>query len=144
MEEFRRRLLEKMEAEGFGLDQLADSMIQVIKGEKVTEVYDKDGILVEKRVVVDPKDRARGLLIADALRGGDLGLTPQQAFIPNPAERMYARYAPTMDHRVNARLTPVARQAHPALAIVEPEPQPDPLHQALRLVAEDSNPDEDF
>lgn len=132
---FREDVLRGMEERGFGIDELVEKMIQVARGEKIKTVYNSAGLVITKTVSSDPKDVARGLMLVDALRGGDLGLTPQEVKVPNPADRVYAAYAPATDARINARNN---------LTLVAPLLSGPSVSRAMDRAAGPLDPEEEF
>ena len=94
--ETRLKLLRALEESGhISADQMMKNLGQVIKGERVSERYDREGNIIAREVSRAPADVARGAMLLDALSGGELGLTPQVVNLPTPTEQIYEQYAPT-------------------------------------------------
>jgi hypothetical protein len=128
MSTFRRELLQHLREDGFGVEALSEQLHQVIKGETVTTRYGAAGNVLGKVVKVSPEDAAKGLLLADALLGGELGLTPKNIGEAKPQDKIYERYAPPRDPRI------IARQPLLQLA-VEPEDPPEEPGVVLEAIA---------
>lgn len=159
---FRQRALARMEANGFGEEDLIDALQKVIEGKSVVQTFaidaNGDKKLVSEKVTTNPKDVARGLMIADALRGGDMGLAPKQVDVAKPQERMYGQYIRARDSRIIAYKDPTLPPAPdgnlPAVVttpIETPVAVDDPMVQVgslLQQVADapdgPTDPNEDF
>ena len=117
----RESLLRRLTRSGLDEESIAKSIGQLIRGEKVTTRYKvaSDGELVAQSVTVssDSKSVARGLLVADALLGGELGLSTRAMTSEQPTKEVYAGFLGSRkpNPRVIATIVPVS----------EPEPEPD-------------------
>ena len=85
-------------------EAVAGQLRQVIRGESVVEEYkfDKSGEaqLVKRKVTRTARDVAAGLVVADYLRGGEMGLAPRQLDTGSASKEMYQKYQPVIDARI--------------------------------------------
>lgn len=106
-ETFKQRMLRKTEELGIDEDFLAAQMAHVIKGVTIRKEFERHGTkedgtpnmtLKSETLSARPEDMLRGLMFADVLRGGELGLVPKDRVFSKPSERVHKRL--TQDPRI--------------------------------------------
>jgi len=100
---YRDAVLKRLAERGFNEEKLADQLVDVIEGRRVTRIFDGKGVLKEVREVVSPQDAAKGLMIADTIMGGELGLSPKKIVTLTPHDALYQQFVPKRDNRIIAR-----------------------------------------
>lgn len=141
----RSRILARLANHGVNEEAVAELLAQVMKGEKVTREYtvDRAGneVLTSVTRSSTPKDAAQGLMLFDAMNGGELGLSPPKKEDSSPQEHLYRRFAPAVDRRIIQ-----LPDSSPAQSIQPPstDHNASPAQEVLHLITaeEPSEPDD--
>ena len=88
-------------------ESIAEQLSVAIKGQTITERYDKAGKLTARTVKQTPEDALKGAMLYDAMNGGQLGIAPKTTSFRRPTEIAHKRMS--IDSRI----------------IVSPEDEPD-------------------
>lgn len=137
MSDFRQRVIDQLKLEGV-LDEesLAKQLASIMRGESIKRKYDinKSGerVLLSEEITITPQAAARGMMIADALTGGTLGLSPKQVMISKPEEDLHRRFLPKRDLRVVANAE--------AIHVEVVQEVPIPLHDVAQILEEIADP----
>lgn len=103
----KQALAERLK-ERFSLDDVVDATESLLKGETVRKkfkvLHGKDGsqsrVLTEVVTTSRPEDRAKGLILLDAMAfGGELGMSPKAVQGGNMGD-LYKRFNQQVDRRI--------------------------------------------
>ena len=136
MSDFRQRVIDHLKLEGVDEAELAKQLASICRGENIKRKYSINAkgerVLVSEEVTITASGAARGLMIADALLGGELGLGPKRITLKNPEEDLHKKFLPKRDLRVVANAQPIDVEVVPDNGPAHPE-----LAQALEAMASD-------
>ncbi|MAG68178.1 MAG: hypothetical protein CMK74_20270 [Pseudomonadales bacterium] len=80
------------------VSNIAGQLDRIIRGQTTRKKFKVNGDgerkLVEEVVTVTPRDAAAGMMVADTLLGGELGLAPRLGGHSKGAAELYDRYLP--------------------------------------------------
>jgi len=104
---FKEKVLAALDELEVTPESIAGQLSVAIKGQTITERFDKAGKLTGRIVKQTPEDALKGAMLFDALNGGELGLAPRSTSFRKPTEIAHKRMS--IDNRI----------------IVSPEDEPD-------------------
>ena len=88
---FKDKVLAALDDLEVNPESIAEQLSVAIKGQTVTERFDKTGKLTARTVKQTPEDALKGAMLYDAMTGGELGIAPKTTSFRRPTEIAHKR-----------------------------------------------------